>query len=405
MRKHARIWVLSMICGVLLAGLAPAAAQAAFGVESFTATNCYVSTCAGEEKPSGFPAEFEVAPRWIPKEPTRKEALEQGFLQAGGRVPYGVTDFKVKTEGTYPNEAPSGSPVTHVRVDVASGLATAPAAVPPCEEFGKELILGPTHTGLFSAPACPESLIGSEKVTLYFGPNALGEGVSDLPVEGNVYNLEQPEGLASYYGAALKLPKFVTEAKLKGIGNAGIEKAQYYAHGLVKGNVEWGQEAKGTDAGDYHDYFEVEVNPEAGELISSRQVLTGTSGEEKDFITNATSCPGDNTTYVTLENTAKEVTRSSYTTPVGLKGCDLAAEKPEIEKLEEEGLEEPIEPGPLLADVHVHLGFHAGRRAEPGHGRSLRAQRRRRNLPVPGQDGGDRPAAGHDARPLGGPRA
>ena len=339
MRLHARVWFLTVLCGVLLAGAIPAAAQAAFGVEGFTATNCYVSGCAGEEFPSGFP---ESGPVWVPKEPTHKEAVEQGFLQAGGRVPFGVTDFKVNTEGTYPNENPSGAPVTHVRVDVASGLATAPVAVPGCEEFGKELVLGETHTGLFSAPNCPASVIGSEKVTLYFGPNSLGAGVSDLPVEGNVYNLPQPEGLASLFGAALKLPKFVTEAKLgaalKG-SQPGIEKAQYYAHGLVKGDVEWGQEAKGTNAGDYHDYFEVEVNPAAGELISSRQVLEGTAGEE-DFITNATSCPGDNTTFVTLENAAKEVVREKYTTPIGLKGCNLAAEKAEIETLEGEGAKE-----------------------------------------------------------------
>jgi hypothetical protein len=340
MRSHARVWLLALFCGVLIAGVLPVAAQAEFGVKAFTATNCYVSGCAGEEFPSGFP---ESGPVWVPKEPTHGEAVEQGFLQAGGRVPFGVTDFEVKTEGTYPNENPSGAPVTHVRVDVASGLATAPVAVPGCEEFGKELVLGETHTGLFSAPNCPESQIGSEKVTLYFGPNSLGAGVSDLPVEGNVYNLPQPEGLASLFGAALKLPKFVTEAKLGASLNGsqpGIEKAQYYAHGLVKGNVEWGQEAKGTNAGDYHDYFEVEVNPAAGELISSRQVLEGTAGEEENFITNATSCPGDNTTFVTLENAAKEVVREKYTTPIGLKGCNVAAEKAEIEKLEGEGAEE-----------------------------------------------------------------
>ncbi len=69
-------------------------------------------------------------------------------------------------------------------------------------------------------------------------------------------------------------------------------------------------------------------------------MLYGTSGEDEDFITNATSCPGDNTTYVTLENSAKEVTRKSYTTPIGLKGCNVKAEQDEIEDLEEEGAEE-----------------------------------------------------------------
>ena len=36
------------------------------------------------------------------------EAEKEGFTQAGGRVPNGVTDFKVKTEGAYPNAKPAG---------------------------------------------------------------------------------------------------------------------------------------------------------------------------------------------------------------------------------------------------------------------------------------------------------
>ncbi len=49
-------------------------------------------------------------------------------------------------------------------------------------------------------------------------------------------------------------------------------------------------------------------------------MLFGKSGEG-DFITNATSCPGDDTTYVTLKDTSGETTRKSFTTPIGLEGC------------------------------------------------------------------------------------
>jgi hypothetical protein len=325
MRLHARVWFLSMLCGVLLTGVLPAAAQAAFGVESFTATNCKVETCAGLEVPSGLP---ESGPYYFPKEPTAAEARTQGFTQAGGRVPFGVTDFKVNTTGAYPKAVPDGAPVSKVRVDVAAGLATSPAAVPTCSlaEFGATEAL--PKSGLYTAPKCKaETEIGVEKVTLYIKSLEEKAGFGDLPVEGKVYNLVQPEGLASYYGAAIKLPKFLTEGELKEIFGGtqpAIEKEQYYAHSFVKGSVEWGQEAEGTGKGDYHDYFTVEAST-ANPLISSRQILFGTRGEG-DFITNATSCPGDNTTYVTIANEAKESNRKSFTTPIGLKGCNLATE-------------------------------------------------------------------------------
>ncbi len=312
MRSYARVSFLALLTSALVAVLAPAAAQAAFGIQKFTATNCKFGFegCAGEEIASVLP---ETGPYWIPKKPSEGEAKTQGFTQAGGRVPYGVTDFKVNTEGEVPNAKPEGAPVSHVRVDVATGLATAPVAVPMCslEEFGdKEAV---EHSGLYLAPNCKgETEIGVEKVTLWLGQE-IAPGISDLPVEGKVYNLVQPEGLASYYGAAVALPKFITEGK-------GLGKTQFYVHSFVKGNVEWGKQAKGTNKGDYHDYFEVEVST-AIPLVSSRQILYGTSGNGA-FITNATNCPGDNTTFVTLENEAKEVKREEFTTPIGLNECD-----------------------------------------------------------------------------------
>jgi hypothetical protein len=257
-------------------------------------------------------------------EVTVAEAHEQGFTEAGGRVPNGVTDFEVKTIGSYPHAVPTGI-VNHVRVDVATGLATSPIAVHQCPiaEFNEhEYAPG---TGLYTAePGNKCTQIGIEKITVYLG------AAGDAPIEGKVYNLIPPEakpgekGYASEWGAVLPLPKVITEAK-------GLGSAQFYVHSYVKGNVEWGNEAKagGTGQGDYHDYFEVEVNPELP-LVSSRQVLFGRSGEG-DFITNATSCPGDNTTYVTLTDTAGETTKKSFTTPIGLEGCGALKFEPGFE--------------------------------------------------------------------------
>jgi hypothetical protein len=317
MTRRARIWFLVLLTGVLVASLASVAQ--AFEVKTFVAVNCKFGheQCASTET-----AGFLGTPYSFPAKPNQTESETQGFAQAGGRIPYGVTDFELKTTGAFPNLKPEGAAVNHVRVDVAPGLATAPAAVPTCSlaEFGEkeEPIAG---TGLFLAPTCStKSEIGTEQVTIYVKELEEALGFGDLPLAGKVYNLVQPHGLASYYGVALAFPKPLTEAK-------GLGATQFYLHSFVKGSVEWGKEAAGTNAGDYHDYFEVEVNP-ADPLISSRQVLYGRAPEGKeestgtgDFITNATSCPGNTTTRLTLKNTAEETQQESYKTLVSLENC------------------------------------------------------------------------------------
>ena len=94
------------------------------------------------------------------------------------------------------------------------------------------------------------------------------------------------------------MPKFITEAELKEIFKGTqpeIETAQYFSHTLIEGNVEWGKEEKGTNQGDYHDYFEINVSPELPP-VSSRLAFKGNIGEGKapfgsgGFLTNATSC-------------------------------------------------------------------------------------------------------------------
>ena len=68
----------------------------------------------------------------------------------------------------------------------------------------------------------------------------------------------------------------------------GLPAGQFYAHTLVEGNVEWGKEAKGTEAADYHDYFEVTVSPSLP-LVRSRQLNYGTAGNGA-FITTPPAC-------------------------------------------------------------------------------------------------------------------
>ena len=313
MRVHARTWILSLICGVLVASALPAAASAQIiGIGKFVATNCEVETCGQEEvaHESG-PLKFNF---FEPKpEITPEQAEEEGaFTEAGGRVPYGVTDFVLASVGEYPEKVPTAA-TTHIRTDVAPGLATNPFAVETCSiaEFGG----GPLASiGLFEAPGeeCEESEIGTQEATIFTGKFSEG-GAGDVPVSSTVYDLVPAEnehmangaGLAALYGVAVKLPKFLTEGELtkafaekehpygEPTEKVLIEK-QWYSHSLIKGSVEWGTEARGTNAGDYHDYFEIEAAA-SPPLLRSRLVFEGTSGDG-GFITNATSCPGNLTT-------------------------------------------------------------------------------------------------------------
>jgi hypothetical protein len=352
-RVQFRVSLVALVVGALVV-LSASAAQAATEVpvvEKLVATNCKVLTCGEEEVEPGF---FEPKPKI-----EVAEAQAEGFTEAGGRVPYGVTDFKVLTipGGKYSNgTVVPTSLVTHIRTDVAPGLATNPFAVERCTlaEFGEETIPG---TGFFTAPAagCDNSEIGENDATVYAGNPGEG-GAGDLPLSGEVYDLipganeRMANGakLSSDYGVALKLPVPLTGALLgkgfkeeeakgavpgeNGFPSLGaqsfLEAKQWYAHTLIKGNVEWGKEARGTNQGDFHDYFEIEVSPELP-LVRSRLVFEGNIGEG-DFITNATSCPGHNTTTLQITDKSGTTVGKEFTTPVGLEGCESLKFEPKF---------------------------------------------------------------------------
>ncbi len=183
MRVHARVWVLSLICGVLLGGGASGRGRRAGDRDrkvrrdqlQRTSEECGEEEVAHESGPLKFNF-FEPKP-----EITVEEAEEEGFTQAGGRVPYGVTDFVLASVGEYPEKIPTAA-TTHIRTDVAPGLATNPFAVETCSlaEFGG----GPlASVGLFEAPGeeCEESEIGTQEATIFTGKFEEG-GAGDVPV-------------------------------------------------------------------------------------------------------------------------------------------------------------------------------------------------------------------------------
>ena len=339
MRSRFRVCFVALVVSALaLVALSAPAAQASLGIEKFVGINCELGHETCGEVASGTNDVFG-SPLNETAEPKHAESETEGYTQAGGHVPFGVTDFTVTHTGTFKedNAVPTAI-VTHVRVDVAPGLATSPANVPQCtmKEFGETGIA--VAFGFFEAPECEETgpkstVIGEESATVFAG------AAKDVVISGVLYNLEPPKppakARAALYGAALELPIGLTKGVLEAHGVTGAPLTKrYYAHTLVEGNVEWGKEEKGTNAGDYHDYFEVSVSP-ALPLLRSRQLDYGRAGNGA-FITNGTNCPGNHTTTLSLEGVplgseaevaksvasgVREFSRKPYETLIGLQGC------------------------------------------------------------------------------------
>ncbi|HXB15379.1 MAG TPA: hypothetical protein VNV44_06505 [Solirubrobacteraceae bacterium] len=297
---------MTIVCGVLLAAVLPASASA-FGVENWFAANCKVNTCKHEigETPA--------------KE--KENAEKEGFTQAAGHPNFGITDFTLKKVQIqtvpFPAFAPEGN-LKNLRVDVAPGVSTNPEAVTKCSlaNFTGTEIEPVPGTKAFTAPNCPGSEIGENKVTTLVPTETAGV-FADVELSGNVYNLEQTQiegqGWSSVFGVALDASSLFK-----------LPPGTLFFHTLILGNVEWGAQSVGTGKGDYHDYFEIR-NITQG-LISSRLSFKGNIGTG-GFLTNPSICngPGPNTTtrwrgepYPGEGSTVA----ANYTTPIGSDGCN-----------------------------------------------------------------------------------
>jgi hypothetical protein len=304
MRVHVRISVLALLVGAAVVFLAPAAAQAAFGVEEH---GWFASNCKEPFEACGKKAVEEN------KEPTEAEAVEQGYTQAAGHPPFGITHFKLRNHQIQVSPFPAFAPdenLKNLRVDVAPGVSTNPEAVTKCTVAnfkGTEVEVAGQH--VFTSPNCPESEIGENTVTTLV-PTATPGVFADVTLKGKVYNLEQEEGQSSLFGVALSLkPLFGAEV---------------FAHTFIKGNVEWGAQPDGTGQADYHDYFLIkEITPG---LLSSRLVFFGNKGNtgKGAFLSNPTSCTGigpQTTTHWRGESDKGVVATAAYTTPIGTELC------------------------------------------------------------------------------------
>ena len=186
-----RASLLALVVGalVLLSVAVSSASAAEGGFEKFFAGNCKLIACGEGAVP-----------------PTVKEEEEKGFRQAGGYVPFGVTDFTLNKfpigEGV---SLPVGFPTENLkklRVDVAPGVVTNGIAVPTCslKDF-----TGKAEGEFFSEPNCPASSIIGENKLKQVIQSLKPVGFEDVPLSGKVYNLEPAIGQSTTYGVALQV--------------------------------------------------------------------------------------------------------------------------------------------------------------------------------------------------------
>ena len=217
------------------------------------------------------------------------------YTQAAGHPPFGITDFRLKTEGS---GAPEGH-IEEVRVDIPQGLSVDPLATPQCKLSELE------------GSGCPaDTQVGKVQLTAHVGLEILGlkPGVTIEPPEPGseaiVYNMEPPPGHP--LEAAFKVSIFETIVHIVG----GID-----------------------TAGDYHEFFTIKEIPKNPELIESRLIFEGTTlgpGGTLPFITMPSTCLGPQTTYVTARSYEGQQASRAFTTPVGASGCSEIPFKPTI---------------------------------------------------------------------------
>ncbi|HUA73901.1 MAG TPA: hypothetical protein VL988_04015 [Solirubrobacteraceae bacterium] len=153
------------------------------------------------------------------------------YTQAAGHPPWGLTGFELATSG----EAPNGSPLKRLRVDVPPGLAADPQALAVCSH------------AQFDANTCPASTkAGFVALKAYV---EIPLAAKALELEGDVYNLPQENGHPLMFG----------------IDVHGIAPLTEDVHLILEGHVSYAHEdslaARGITSGDFHEWFEINNIP------------------------------------------------------------------------------------------------------------------------------------------------
>lgn len=306
--RRSHIALLMMLASAGLAAVLAPVAQAAFGPEVFEDGTCVTKTCTY--------ASVEANPK-------------EAFTQAAGHPPWGGTKFIMKHSGS----SIEGASVKRIRVDVPPGLAADPQApMPKCsvKQFSED------------PKGCPASSeVGTTEL------EAVAEPLGLLPLalpslEGKVYNLQAPPGLALDFGIAVEpAGELLTPIHL-----------------FLEGHVDW--------SGDYHEYFEINNVPREAEVkvvlgipsplkvLMSKLNFNGHAGG--DFLTLPSVCSSTTTSHLELESWNGEIARTETHTPVGVEGCAKVPFEPTVTVAPEN----PGSDEPDGAAVEVKAPQHAG---------------------------------------------
>ena len=263
MRRSRRAsWTVLATCA-LLCLCAPATAKASFGVTEaeFEAGTCVVSSCTYSSPHSQF------------------------FTQAAGHPPWGVTSFEVNHRPVLLGQEPEGA-LKRVRVDVPSGLAANPEALPKCP------------VDKFEHDECPaDTQVGNNELTAFVA--AADVMLPPAPV----YNLEQPPGLPLYFGIHVEVPLVANE------------------HIFLEGHVDW--------AGDFHEYFEINNISKAIPVLKSKLNFEGRAGKG-NFLTLPSECAPSDVAHIEVESWEGERSAAFTHTPVGVEGCGAVPFRPSV---------------------------------------------------------------------------
>ncbi|CAB4919371.1 unannotated protein [freshwater metagenome] len=246
------------------------------------------------------------------------------FQQAGGRPPFGVTDFTFATDA-------AGEPVGNtstIRVDIPAGLTPDPLAVPTCTD------------AQLAAKACPvESQIGVQRLTIRGTIVPLGRQTVDVRIP--LYNMVRLSGQVARFA---------------------FNPAQAPGSDLLMGDKDPIQIIGGVRSDDNGLFFTISDLPADPALVRSKLVFWGVPGDPshdpertqartdipaipastpilgpvahqstgggasvaaKDvaFLSMPTSCAGVQTSRLATTSAAGDQRSTSYTTPVGVEGC------------------------------------------------------------------------------------
>jgi hypothetical protein len=262
MRSCARTGFAGFVVIAALAVLAPAA-HAGFGVTEnhFEAGTCNVPEC----------------------EYSSPRALM--YTQAAGHPERGITSVEVNSREVLLGQREPEGALKRLRVDVPPGLAANPEALPKCSKK------------LFEEDACPgNTKVGETHLTVFVL-------AADVPVVGQVYNLEPTPGLPLEFGIHVEV----------GLGPGKVANE----HIFLEGHVDW--------SGDYHEWFEIDNISKAIPILKSKLLFDGRAGQG-NFLTLPSVCSGSTTSRVEIESYEGQTSVAFTHTAlpfqlVGVEGC------------------------------------------------------------------------------------